>query len=1538
MGDTNSYEIAIIGMSGRFPGADNVHGLWDNLAKGADCISRFTLETLREKGVDRDLIEEPAYVCAAPTLTNIEYFDAAFFGVGAQEAEVMDPQHRIFLECSWEAFEDAGYDPSGFRHPVGVFAGARTNTYLLSLIRDTGVLSSAGVFHIGLGNDLAFLTSRVSHLFNLRGPSYSLHTACSTSLVAVHLACQSLLVGECDMALAGGIAVNVPHCVGYLYEHGGVQSPDGRCRTFDAAAGGTVFGSGAGVVVLKRLEDAVRDGDSIHAVIRGSAVNNDGSNKASFTAPSVQGQLRVISEALASAGVGSETISYVECHGTATLLGDAIEARALTRAFGAGEPGTCALGSVKTNLGHLDAAAGITGLIKVVQSMKHRLLPPSLHFKELNPQIDFSGSPFYVNTELSEWPCKNGPLRAGVSAFGVGGTNAHVVIEEAPEPVSTEPGRDWQLLVLSARTEPALSQMRNNLAQHLRQHPDQDLADVAYTLQTGRRRFLWRDSVVCRDREGAIEALGQESSFPVEMEWGSGENVPPVVFLFPGQGSQHATMGRELYLGEGVFREHFDKCAMLLQPELKLDIRKVLLGQSNAEDSDLDQTWLVQPVLFAVEYSLAQLWKSLGVEAKAMLGHSLGEYTAACLAGVMSLQEALRLLAIRGRLMQQAPPGAMLTVSLSSEAVQQFLTNEVTVAAINAPDLCAVAGGIEGIVGLEHRLQVEGIACQRLRTSHAFHCPLVESVTRPFLQELRKASLRAPRIPFISNLTGTWIRAEEACDPNYWMQQLRSPVRFDAAMREILQDQERVLLEVGPGQTLRRLALRQPEINSRRLVLPSLPSGSRASEQQTFLSALGRLWEAGLPVDWAAFHPEKRRKVSLPPYPFERKHYWIDPQVPSSITSNTPHLPLYPSHQKLLNISDWFWTPSWKLSNRRTSPFRDECAKRTWLVFVDSRGIGADLSDALARKGDHVIRVQSGPSFAQLPQDTYIVNPTRTSDHDQLFTVIQKNGSNPTHIAHLWSIDDDDAAPDAVQTASCPRAYEIYGIPCLLQAIASTPENTSRKLWVISNDAVMVESTDVVVPEKAAIIPVCRIAAQESRDSLACGFVDIKLSTQAWRSTLIERLCGELSEISDEGLIAYRSCMRWVQQFEKLTLQPQSSSPRQRGPDTTYVVTGGLGNVGLLLARYLGSLPMRVVLVSKSTLPPQEMWRDYLNSEPEGLLRSKILRLHAMATEGLDIHVLQADVTSHHQMREVIDLCFERFGRVDGIIHAAGITRGPTIFHEIRDLTIESFSVQFRPKLGGLRAISDAIQGKNVPFVLAFSSNASILGGLGFAAYAAANSAMESYVMEKNTKDSNTAWISASWDHWPEETKQLTQYHTSLDKYAMTNEEAFEAFDRIILDPQPGQIIVATGDLMGRLDTWIRSSAEPAGADDEENHSFTPRPAVKTPYVAPQGETERDLAAIWKKFLGIDKVGRHDDFFELGGHSLLATRIIARIRADCGVDVPLAKIFEGPTVAQMAETVTSFAGYANAVSAPQERDREEILRLLREAESSDTVV
>jgi acyl transferase domain-containing protein len=651
------------------------------------------------------------------------------------------------------------------------------------------------------------------------------------------------------------------------------------------------------VVVLKRLEDAVRDGDSIHAVIRGSAVNNDGHLKAGFAAPSVEGQAQVISEALASAGVGSETISYVECHGTATLLGDAIEARALTRAFGAGEPGTCALGSVKTNLGHLDAAAGITGLIKVVQSMKHRLLPPSLHFKELNPQIDFSGSPFYVNTELSEWPCKNGPLRAGVSAFGVGGTNAHVVIEEAPEPVSTEPGRDWQLLVLSARTEPALSQMRNNLAQHLRQHPDQDLADVAYTLQTGRRRFLWRDSVVCRDREGAIEALGQESSFPVEMEWGSGENVPPVVFLFPGQGSQHATMGRELYLGEGVFREHFDKCAMLLQPELKLDIRKVLLGQSNAEDSDLDQTWLVQPVLFAVEYSLAQLWKSLGVEAKAMLGHSLGEYTAACLAGVMSLQEALRLLAIRGRLMQQAPPGAMLTVSLSSEAVQQFLTNEVTVAAINAPDLCAVAGGIEGIVGLEHRLQVEGIACQRLRTSHAFHCPLVESVTRPFLQELRKASLRAPRIPFISNLTGTWIRAEEACDPNYWMQQLRSPVRFDAAMREILQDQERVLLEVGPGQTLRRLALRQPEINSRRLVLPSLPSGSRASEQQTFLSALGRLWEAGLPVDWAAFHPEKRRKVSLPPYPFERKHYWIDPQVPSSITSNTPHLPLHPSQE-----------------------------------------------------------------------------------------------------------------------------------------------------------------------------------------------------------------------------------------------------------------------------------------------------------------------------------------------------------------------------------------------------------------------------------------------------------------------------------------------------------------------------------------------------------------------------------------------------------------------------------------------------------------
>ncbi len=751
--------IAIVGMAGRFPRAKDVREFWTRLYNAEDCISHLTPEQLKEEGVDSTVFENPDYVAEASVLDDIEQFDAEFFGVTPREAELMDPQHRIFLESCWEALEDAGYDPKDCGHVTALFAGARTDTYLLNIFSHPDLVNAVGAVHLGLGNDLAFLTARVSHFLNLTGPTVSIHTACSTSLVAVHIACESLRQHRCDAALAGGVAVNVPHYVGYRYEEGSLQSPDGRCRSFDASARGMVFGSGVGVVVLKRLGDALASYDSIYAVIRGSAINNDGADKASFTTPGAKGQVNVIREALRIADVSPDSIGYIECHGTGTPLGDAIEVRALNKAFGKGAPGSCAIGSVKSNIGHLDAAAGMSALIKTALCLKHQTIPASLHYERPNPQISFEGTRFYVNTITSPWENSVGPRRAGISAFGVGGTNAHVILEEAPPLPPTAKEEMLQVLPLSARSGKALNRACRNLAEHLRKHPRLNVADIAFTLQEGRHPFGFRRALVCNGTDDAIGALEPDSDWDEVSQncWGV---IPPrVSFLCPGQWAQYPGMGKELYEREPVFREYIHQCSDILAPLLNHDLEALLYEPYPSTESnpkiELDDTRIAQPALLSVEYTLARLWMSWGVEPESMFGHGVGEYTAAVLAGVMSIEEALRLVVVRGQLMEQIAPSAMLAVSRSGAELASRLTDELSVAAFNAQDLCMVAGTAQAIKILATELKAEGIACQQLRPSHAFHTPLIEPVMDLFLSELRKIRLNPPQIPFISCVTET---------------------------------------------------------------------------------------------------------------------------------------------------------------------------------------------------------------------------------------------------------------------------------------------------------------------------------------------------------------------------------------------------------------------------------------------------------------------------------------------------------------------------------------------------------------------------------------------------------------------------------------------------------------------------------------------------------------------------------------------------------------------------------------------------------------
>ncbi|WP_201756638.1 polyketide synthase [Corallococcus silvisoli] len=878
-GGTGGAEpVAIIGMAARFPGAPDVETFWKNLVDGVESVTPFTREEV-DPSVPASERDAPEYVRARGILDGVELFDAAFFGIMPKEAQVMDPQQRLFLETAWEALESAGCVPETYPGLIGVFAGTHNNSYQpLHVQPRQDIVGQVGAFQAMVANEKDYVATRVAHKLDLRGPALSLNTACSTSLVAVAQAFWALQTHQCDVALAGGASVTVPQKSGHLYQEGGMLSQDGHCRPFDANATGTLFSDGLGAVVLKRLSDAQADGDVIHAVLRGVAVNNDGAAKMSFAAPGVEGQATAIATAHANAGIDPRTLRYVEAHGTATPLGDPIEVEALSQAFRAHttDTGFCAIGSVKSNFGHLTAAAGVAGLLKTVLSLKHRELPPTLHFQTPNPKIDFPRSPFFVQTRRSAWPEGEGPLRAGVSSFGVGGTNAHVVVEEAPERPASGPSKPRQLLTLSAKSPAALTQAARRLAAHLQAHPETPLADVAHTLATGRKAFAFRRAVVAGTHEEAVKALTA-----AEAEASALESTPPVAFLFPGQGSQHPGMAQGLYRHAPAFRATVDACAEVLKPLLGRDLRELLFPkdpESPEAAEALRQTSFAQAALFTVEYALAQLWWSWGVRPGALVGHSVGEFVAACLAGVLTLEDALHLVAKRGQLMQAQAPGSMLSVRLSAEAVASRLPDGLAIASDNGPRLCVVSGPTQAVQQLQATLEAEGTACRLLQTSHAFHSPMMDAAVAPFLDTVKGVRLSEPRIPIVSTATGTWLKPSEATSPEYWARHLRDTVRFAPALRTLWDQGDCLMLEVGPRVTLGTLARQQATAEQRSRVFTSLgESGGDGADWSALLGTVGQLWRRGVHLDWRAFHAdEQRQRVTLPTYPFQRQRHWID--------------------------------------------------------------------------------------------------------------------------------------------------------------------------------------------------------------------------------------------------------------------------------------------------------------------------------------------------------------------------------------------------------------------------------------------------------------------------------------------------------------------------------------------------------------------------------------------------------------------------------------------------------------------------------------
>lgn len=1505
--DARMTGIAIIGMTGRFPGATDLDAYWRNLRDGVESITFFSESQLRAEGVPADLLAEPAYVRARGILDEVEMFDAAFFGYSPIDALMMDPQQRLFLQGAWEALEAAGYDPRTYAGLIGVYGGATASSYGAQLYQALPPAQLDGLA-LALGNELAFLTTRVSYKLDLKGPSYPVQTACSTSLVAVHLACQGLLNAECDMAIAGGVSVRVPQTSGYRYQQDGIFSPDGRCRPFDARSQGTLFGNGIGLIVLKRLDDALADGDSILAVIKGSAVNNDGVKRASFTAPGVNGQTNVIADALASAEIDPETVSYVEAHGTATALGDSIEIQALTKAFATEKRQFCAIGSVKANVGHLDAAAGIAGLIKTVLALRHGQLPPLLHFESPNPDIKFESTPFYVNATLKEWQTNgSGPRRAGVSSFGFGGTNAHVVIEEAPEVRPSGPSRPWQILPISADSENGLEVATANLAEAFRRNPSLSLADAAYTLKVGRRGFKNRRVAICSSRDEAIRVLDDRDPLAVF----SGVHDGPdrsIVFLFPGQGSQFAGMGRDLYQHEPVYRRAVDESVDLLRPHLGFDLRDVLHAPDESfEDATrrLTQTSIAQAALFVVEHALARLWMSWGVTPEACLGHSVGEYVAAHLSGVLTLEDAIGLVAVRGRLMQEMPAGAMLAVPLSESRVRRLLKGDLWLAAVNAPSLCVVSGTSDAVAALEQRLHEDGVQTQRLQTSHAFHSGLIEGAVEPLVSAARHVAVGRVRIPYISNLTGRWIDQEQLADPAYWGRQMRETVRFSAGVAQALETPGRLFLEVGPGRSLSTLVSRHVGPRGAAAVLSSLRHPQEQdSDTRTVMTALGRVWLSGANVDWTAFYEEEdRRRVSLPTYPFNKQRYFVGPRRSLQATSAKTQ-----PAGKVARVEDWFYKPIWTEAplSLSLSPLEPSPKVGAWLVFQDQVGVANQIIDRLERDGHTVFTVTPGEGFANRGDGHFTVDSSSRRDYERLIGEACSGSVALAGVLHLWGVTPGGNPFDALDYEIDQE--QVFGSVLLLaQALGHAAIAAPVRINVITTGVHEVTGVEALSPGKAMVLGLRHVIAQEY-PHLACKVIDLDDFRMdgplRGRTTVLDQVLHD-AMVDSTPIVAYRGTRRWTQSFQSVQLSEPPAVPARLRVEGVYLITGGLGDIALSIAEYLArTVRARLVLTSRSALPAEAEWdRRLALGQPNDLVARRIERIRRIRSLGGEVLVLRADVGDRTAMSEAFDEAEQRFGRVDGVIHAAGLIEGE-VFRPISETTRDVWRQQFHAKVVGLAVIDEIVCDRDLDFCMLFSSLSSVLGGLNFGCYASANAFLDAVARRRN-RTSAFPWLTVNWDSWlrTDEQSRLKAAGLAPRGYVMTAEEGIRAFHRLMAADVGAQIAVSTGDLQTRLDQWVALTPIAARRGDraqDDDLLRLPRPNLRTAYVAPSGDLEGTITEVFRQVLGIEQVGIHDNFFEMGGHSLKALEVASLLHARLGAEVRVTMFYEAPTAAMLA--------------------------------------
>ncbi len=1399
--DIGDNDIAIIGMSAQFPGADGLGAYWEMLTAGTSGIRKISDADLRANGEDPARMARRDYVPYGAPLDGFADFEPEFFGFSPKEAAIMDPQHRKFLETGWEALENAGHMPENFQGPIGVYAGCGMGSYFyFNICSNPDLVDDVGMFLLRhTGNDKDFLSTRLSHVFDLKGPSINVQTACSTSLVATHYATQALLNGECDMAIAGGVTLEIPQGRGYVYKEGEVLSPDGQCHAFDHRAKGTVFGSGAGAVILRRAKDAITDGDHIWAIIKGSAVNNDGADKAGYLAPSVGGQAAAIADALALGEVTADTVDYVECHGTGTYLGDPIEVAALTEAFRetTDEIGFCRIGSVKTNIGHTDTAAGVASLIKASMALKNGEIPASLGFEKPNPAIEFNTSPFRVNDRHTKWVSHKGPRRAGVNSLGVGGTNAFAILQEAPAPAPSEQS-DWpfQLLCLSGRSKSALDDNTSRLAAHLRANTDQELADVAWTLKEGRRAFEKRRVVVAETHDEAARLLTKNDPRRV-FTHSVLAGKPDITFMFPGGGAQYAGMARDLYETEPTFAEWMDKGLDILAPRLDYDIRALWLPENNADmpaaNDKLKQPSVQLPLIMITEYALAQLWISWGVKPSVLVGHSMGENTAACLAGVISFDDCIGLVHLRGELMDSIPAGGMLSVPLPADELHAYLGDDLDIAAVNAPDLSVATGPDTALDALEKALAMQGVEGQRIPINIAAHSRMLDPVLGRFRAYLQSITLNSPLIPLISNRSGKPITDTEATDPDYWVGHLRNTVNFADCITTLAAAPNRILLEVGPGKALSSLAQSHPDMTPNQVIHTLRHPDDDVADDAYFMAALGRLWAVGVNIDWPQIWGEaKRQRVVLPTYAFQRATYYIEPGI---ATVSAPTLPMRQD-----DMTDWGYSPEWRKTYANSPANALESIKNTplnWLIFESETGLGSEVARQLRNAGQHVTSVRPGDAFSR-DGDTFTLAPEMGREsYDQLIAALITEGHAPDRIAHFWLANSSKNFRAGSSFFHRNLEQGFFSLLFLAQALgeaaddATLPETTH--ITVFTTGAAQVKNEALPYPEKATIAGPVRIIPREMA-GITVSTLDIEAQTNGRQKAIdpdvISMILEELAAPPVNQNSALRGAHRYALSYGRTPLTPKAPLAIKEGG--TWLITGGFGGIGLTIAADLIKRhKARIILLSRSDFPARADW-----PRASGKAAARIAQVQKLEALGSKVLVLCADVCNVEEMQAAKMQSEQEFGSIYGVIHAAGVIDDAPLATK----TLIGVEEVFTPKIHGTQVLNKIFPDGSIDWLVLFSSTSTATAPMGQVDYVAANEYLNAFANSR--ADGQTNVVALNWGIWADTgmAADAIEARNKCHCDSASTEINAPLLSHSVLDPQGDRVF--TGQLCAVTD-WV---------------------------------------------------------------------------------------------------------------------------------------